>query len=322
MSKIIDWHSHFSPPGFTRALRERTTSPYVRTDADGNDLLFVLSESRPFPPSYFDPEVRLKSLDEAGIDRQVICWPGIDALPATESVPLARVFNESAAELVRAYPERFSAFASLPLEDPKLAARELVWAHEAGLIGAVVPSEIFASVETARRYELLLETANRLRSHLFVHPRFVPGPGEPPLVPPGIDHAFQRIGNLVVQDKLTAAYFTLSLTDLLDPYSDIIVHLANLGGALPFLVERLEAGKHHYDGPPLIDRLRRIYVDVSSFGPRAIGFVREVLGADRLLLGTDQPVFLPKDRVDAVLRTVAPSGDNQRILENTLGRTF
>jgi predicted TIM-barrel fold metal-dependent hydrolase len=266
--------------------------------------------------------VRLRSLDEAKIDRQIICFPSIDALPISEAAPLARAYNESAAELVRTHPHRFSALASLPLEDAKLAARELTWAHEAGLIGAVVPSEIFASLETGRRYTLLLETAHRLRSHLFVHPRFVPASGESPLVPPGIDNAFQRIANLVVQDKLTAAYFTLALTGLLEPYPNIVVHLANLGGALPFLVERFEAGKSHYDGPPLIDRLRRVHVDVSSFGPRAIGLVREVLGADRLLLGTDQPVFPPRDRVDAVLRTNAPSGDTQRILENTTNRHF
>lgn len=323
-SSIIDWHSHFFPPAFAALLRARDAAPYVRPAPDGQgELLYILDEPRPFPTLYHDPETRLRSLDKAGIGRQVICWPGLDILPVEQALPLSRAYNDSAAELARAHPGRFSGLASLPLEDPALAAAELERARgELGLLGAVVPSEIFASEPVARRYLPLLEAAQRTRSHLFVHPRFVPGPGEAPLLPPGIDHSFLRIANLVVQDRLSAAYFTLALTPLLNPYPDITVHLANLGGSLPFVVERFEAGAAHNDGTPLLPRLRRVYVDVSSFGPRAIGLVHDVLGADRLLLGTDQPVFPAVDRVDALQRTNISEADRRLILENMTGRPF
>ena len=72
-------------------------------------------------------ELRLKEMDEAGIDLQVLShtMPGLQKLDAETAVPLARRANDRLNEAVRAHPDRFAAFAALPTANPKAAADEL-----------------------------------------------------------------------------------------------------------------------------------------------------------------------------------------------------
>jgi predicted TIM-barrel fold metal-dependent hydrolase len=86
---------------------------------------------------------------------------------------------------------------------------------------------------------------------------------------------------------------TLNLSAYLDPYPSVTVQVANLGGTIPFLVERMEevARAHEGDGTPLLGRAVRCYVDTASFGPRGIAMAVACFGADRVMLGTDCPIF-------------------------------
>src|SRR6202012_1194561 len=86
-------------------------------------------------------EQRLKSMDEAGITFQVLSnsGPGPDLVPGPEGVAMAREMNDYAAQAVAPHPDRFSAFAALPLQSPDGAANELVRAvKELGFPGALV----------------------------------------------------------------------------------------------------------------------------------------------------------------------------------------
>ena len=71
------------------------------------------------------------------------------------------------------------------------------------------------------------------------------------------------------------------------------MQVANLGGTLPFVLERMDHIDRirHAEDPPASARLRRVFVDTASFGPRAIRATVEALGADRVLFGTDHPIF-------------------------------
>src|SRR5437868_8623886 len=72
-------------------------------------------------------ELRLKEMDDAGIDFQVLSHanPGVQRMDAATAVPLARQANDTLFEMISARPERFAAFATLPTPDPKAAADEL-----------------------------------------------------------------------------------------------------------------------------------------------------------------------------------------------------
>jgi predicted TIM-barrel fold metal-dependent hydrolase len=324
----IDWHSHFIPPPLIDALRKRTAYPRI-VKTDEGEQLQVSDATRRLSfsaESYSNIADRIKSLDDSGVERQVWSWPAADSLRLEDSVPLTKLLNDSLSEVVRHHSSRFSGLATLPLADFTLSARELNRAHrDLDLVGVVLPSEAFATVESVKAIEPILDVAQKWGSHVFVHPRFTPAPGEPPILPPGIDNPFLRLGGLEVQNRLSAAFFTLALTNAVDAYPDVIFHLANLGGAIPFLAERLERSSQHNRGDKTVfTRLRRVHVDTSSFGPRSIRLAVDILGADRVLLGSDEPVF-PYALAQAVQNVVdTPLSDEERsaILNNTIGSTF
>src|ERR1700719_166771 len=86
-------------------------------------------------------ELRLREMDEAGIDMQVLSHanPGLQKLNAETAVRVARIANDRLAETVRAHPTRFAAFAAIPTPDPKAAADELERAvTQLGFKGALI----------------------------------------------------------------------------------------------------------------------------------------------------------------------------------------
>lgn len=319
MSSVIDWHTHWLPPALVQALSQRTAGP--RIDLQAQRLLYGDS-SLPLWDTYHDIGARLRLLDQIGIGRQVLSLPGlfrIDSLPADEAAPLLDIFNEATTALVQQHPDRFSGLAALTVADPARAARDLDALLTAGvLIGAILPVDAFLSAQTAEAWRPVLAVAQQHRAHLFVHPGPVPAtlpPADAP-APAAVDHASYRRGAQDLQSRITSAAITLGLTDLLDAYPDVTVQVANLGGTLPFIIERFDAiDLRDQGGIAPRDRLRRLYVDTASLGANAIGLAAQVFGADRLLFGTDLPIFDAQLPLDGVRRaSFADAGAADRIL--------
>jgi predicted TIM-barrel fold metal-dependent hydrolase len=256
----------------------------------------VFHGDRAFDAALGDIGFRVEFMKRHGVSTQVLSLPGlfgIDCLPAAESEPLVTAFNDETADICRRNPESFVALAALPLRDVERASRELERAHALGLRGAILPSTGFVSLSAARHFEPLFAAGNRLRSHFFIHPGPLAPSPHTNLRDDRADHAWQRRIVLETQAALSSVTTTLNLTTFLDPYPHVTVQVANLGGTLPFLLERMdevhkmEAG----EGQTPSERMRRCYVDTASFGPRAIELAVAAYGADRVMLGTDCPIF-------------------------------
>src|SRR5439155_16016397 len=115
------------------------------------------ARSSPRPPQgagRFDIDARLREMDAAGVQRQVLSWVGGSfdgAIPPGEARPLWRAQNDDVAAIVKTHPARFSGLASLPTANVAWAAEELERAHgELGLIGAVLPLDAFMTLAGAR----------------------------------------------------------------------------------------------------------------------------------------------------------------------------
>ncbi|HYF08171.1 MAG TPA: amidohydrolase family protein, partial [Acetobacteraceae bacterium] len=165
-----------------------------------------------------------------------------------------------------------------------------------------------------------------LGAHLFVHPGpVVPPPERVVREEPGHAAWLRRIV-LETQARLSAVVVTLGLSGLLDAWPGVTVQVANLGGAIPFLVERMDevARLEAPDAPLPSERLHRgrLHVDTASFGPRAIAAAVACFGAERVLLGTDCPIFDARRAVraveaaglDATSRALVMSGNARRLL--------
>ena len=292
----IDLHAHYVPAELAECLRRRHSPPRIEALSRGTERLHMPVGNLAFTADYLDMDARIAFMDRAGVRRQVLSLPGlfgIDSLPLDEAGPLARIFNDDVASLCRRYPERFSGLAALPLANMAAAVSEFRRARsELGLIGAILPVNAFGTLVEAGKLRPLFAAAEELGAHIFIHPgrradEVLHASHAAPL-----DNALARRA-LDVQTRVGGAMITLLLSDFLDAYRDVSVHIANLGGTLPAVIERMDnAAKLRAPGDALpSSRARRVFVDCASLGPRTIELAVSVYGADRIVLGTDCPIF-------------------------------
>src|ERR1041385_6453842 len=118
-------------------------------------------------------ELRIKEMDEAGIDLQVLSHgaPATQRLSGEQAVTLARGANDRLREIVRAHPDRFAAFACLPTAEPKAAADELERSvTKLGFKGAMVHGLTNGVFLDDKRFWPVWERAAALDVPIYMHP--------------------------------------------------------------------------------------------------------------------------------------------------------
>jgi predicted TIM-barrel fold metal-dependent hydrolase len=306
----IDWHTHWLPPALAEDLRARTTAPRIVAAGDG-EALEVYRENLPVTRPLVDIDQRRTFMDRHGVAMQVLSLPGlfgIDSLSVDAAAPLVRRFNDALAAAIADHPDRLAGFAALPLAEPAAAVEELDrMMSRPGFVGAILPADGFLTLAAAAALAPVVEAADARSAHLFIHPGPMPGAAETdraPAAPIG-DNANLRHIVLDVQARLSAVVVTLAMTDYLKDFPQVTVQVANLGGTIPMLVERLDhvSAVRMPEAPLPSTRMGRLFVDTSSFGPGAIASAARVFGADRVLLGTDCPIFETARTLEAVRKS-------------------
>ena len=296
---MIDMHAHWRPAELADALRARTTEPRIVRNQDGVEVLKTRMGEEPVAKAFDEVDFHLARMNRQGVSTSVLsllgsfCW--IEAQPPDVSPQLCRLFNDGVSRLCQKHPGRFVAYAALPLVDMSAAAAEFERALGLpGIVGAQVPGNAFLTRKNAEAMRPLLEVAHRHRALLFIHNG--PRPGDTyPKVSADTDNARRRNGTLDMQACLSSVMVTLCLTDYLAPYPDAKIHIHNLGGNIPYEVERMDH-RSLLDTPQEelpSERFRRskVYVDCNSFGPRSIEAAVSLYGADRIVCGTDGTEF-------------------------------
>lgn len=313
----IDMHSHYYGGALPDMLRARDAYPCLRTLPDGSDSMVAMNGAFPFSPAYHDPQVGLAQMDAAGITHRLITFPGalgVDLLPI-DSAPAICDFNTHLADLGAATQGRLIGLAGLPLADIPLAVAEVARIRALGLPGIILPGNYFSTIDAASPLRPILAEASRLGALVMVHPGLLVGQ-PPPVLPP--EHPQYRISALDLQNQIAQTALTVILSDMLETYPGIRFQIVNLGGTLPFIFERLESIARHRnpDAPFPTDRLRKLWYDCASLGPRALETAVDLLGADRIMLGSDFPIF--KDNpVDAVLSSRLTAAQKDSVLGQT-----
>src|ERR1700682_5040480 len=232
---MIDMHAHSRPAEVAGALRARTREPRALRNQDGVEVLKAARMGEePLAKAFDDVDFHLGRMDRQGVEVGVLsllgsfCW--IESQPLEEAGPLCRIVNDGLSAICREHPGRFAAYAALPLTDISAAASELERALGLpGMIGAQIPGNYFLTRKDAEAMRPVLEVANRHRAVLFIH--HGPRPGDAyPKVAGDTDNARRRNGTLDMQASLSSVMVTLSLTDYLAAYPDVMVHIPNLGG--------------------------------------------------------------------------------------------
>ena len=318
----IDMHHHWIPKGLSEALRARATPPRLITGEDGRQRIDCSFSSLAQPEGFDDPQTRLAEMDAHGITRGVLSLTpvyGIENLPAQESLPLCRAFNDSVSQMCATWPDRFSAFAALPCANINVATEEFERAMTLpGMIGALVPGDGFLSAKRAQAFAPLLEAANRRGAILMAHyAKLADDPAAPK--PDLSDNHGLRIGTLDMQARLSSNMITFCLTDALKPYPNLTMMSHNLGGNIPYEVERMDH-RSYMDRPDdelPSKRIRnaKIMVDCNSLAARGIENAVAVYGADKIVLGTDGTAFGMKWSQDAIREARISESEKHAILD-------
>ena len=306
----IDMHSHYYG-GLVDGLRRRKARPSVTVDANGRLVLNAMTASTVMSPGYTDLAARRAFMARAGISMQLLTFPGalgVDVMPIDDSRDIVRDFNDELASICRDSGGAFVRLGGLPLSDTTEAAREMRRLRASlGLAGAIVPGNYFLSASAADLLRPVLEVANECGALIMVHPGLMPAELPPQ---PFADNSILRASALNLQASLSHMALTLLTNGFLDAFPNITFQVVNLGGTLPFIIERMEAIGASRELPVSVTTaaLRRLVYDSASLGPRALETAARVIGADRIMLGTDYPIFEQSNVLDSIaLAAISPT---------------
>ena len=292
----IDLHSHWFPIKLADAFRQRKSKPMIHTKADGIEYMESMF-SAPLRSEQLDK--RLAEMDRTGVQSGVISLTtvfGVEGLPAEEAIPLCRINNDGLAEICAQHPTRFYALATLPVGDTDAAIAEFERAMKLpGMVGALLPGDGFLSLKRAEKFKPLLDVIDRYSALVLVHYGKTANDADPIKVDSS-DNGHPRVGTLDMQARLSQNMITFCMTDFMKSYPNLTILSHNLGGNIPFEVERMDH-RTMIDLPPGTElpskkfAVAPVLVDCNSLGARAIELAAEVYGADKIVFGSDGTAF-------------------------------
>ena len=314
--RVVDFHNHFYPPEYLEALRVGPSRVEVTVDPDGNPVLHYPGDYNVAVPGHRDIEYRERVLDDAGVDTQVLTLttPGVHVEEPGTAVRLAQLVNDAFSRIVDERRERFSALATLPLNDPAGSVVELTRAvRELGLPGAMVFSNVEGVPLADERFWPLWERAAELGAVIYVHPTAPLG------VEAMTEYWLMPLVGFPVDTTLAAA--RLVFAGVPERFPAIRWVLAHLGGTIPYLAERLDRGFHAFRecrariSKPPSEYLRRFYYDTVNFDVRALRLALEFAGPERLLAGSDYPHRIGSlESMLSSLRSLGQTDDVERAI--------
>ena len=290
----FDLHTHFYTEQFFQTIRD-LPSEFSFGKSPSGQTIITYRGARFFgvTPAMTDVQQRLEDMDRAGIDVEVVSLstPNVFFADAEHQPAVARMINDSYAALIATHPERFKGFASIPLDAPDAALNELHRAiDELKLNGVILLSNIGGKPLTSPQYREFFAEANRIKLCIFLHPML-----------PAQSDAFREyvLGPIIgFPFDTSLAVARMCYDGMLAEFPEIRWIVGHLGGAIPYLMERMDNGYRDFpECRAKIDQLpsfylKRLYYDTVSFSPHTLTMVRNMVGADHMVMGSDYPHLL------------------------------
>lgn len=315
--QVVDVHNHFYPPEYLDALRSGGSVVRVTTDREGNPLLHYPGDYNVAVRGHRDIGYRQEVLEREGVTTQVLTLttPGTHVESPARAVEFAQLVNDAFARIVADRAPRFAALATLPLNDPLASVAELRRAvEELRLPGAMLFSNVNGVALSDERFWPLYEAADGLGAVLHIHPTSPVG------VEAMTEYWLMPLVGFPFDTTLAAAKLVFS--GVAERYPRIRWVLSHLGGAIPYLAERLDRGyrafrecRTHIGRPPS-EYLKAWYYDTVNFDARSLALAIEFAGAGRVLAGSDYPHLIGSitGMLESIRRVPMPDGEKEGIL--------
>jgi aminocarboxymuconate-semialdehyde decarboxylase len=260
------------------------------TDNRGRLLIQYTGDYNVVADSHVNLEVRLKAMDEAGVDMQVLTLttPGVERETVERGIKLSRLVNDEFGQIKEKYPDRFTALATLPVQETQAAVTELERAvQECGLPGALLFSNANGRPLDSKELIPIYEKAVKLDVPLFIHPT------TPINYAAMDDYRLVPIMGFTVDTAL--AVLRLVFSGVLKRLPNLKLVASHLGGVFPYLRGRIEIAYNAYpeckvniSEPPSV-YLKKIWADSVCYNSDIFMSTYAFSGAEKLVLGTDFP---------------------------------
>jgi aminocarboxymuconate-semialdehyde decarboxylase len=290
----IDMHAHYVPPKALEAIEQEAASYGLHLEeaaSGGRCACFNYGlRIRPFPPPLLDLEVRWDTMAQMGVDRQLLSvWADLFGygMSAEEGARWHRLLNETLGAVTQQHAARLAALASVPLQDAQRAARELEYGIEqCGAVGGVIAANMNDISLGEAPLDEFWAAAEALDAPIFIHP-----------TQPDLPMRTRHFGMLQIVQftyDTTASVGSLIFSGVLDRFPGLNLVLSHGGGYFPYQVGRFDRIFKNLDAStapaqPPSAYLRRFFYDTILYHPAALRYLRDLVGTDRLLLGTDYP---------------------------------
>jgi aminocarboxymuconate-semialdehyde decarboxylase len=317
----LDLHTHFYTQAYFESIRESGGDFSFGKSPTGQTII-THRGARFFgiTPPMTNVDLRIEAMDRVGIDVQVVSLstPNVFYTDGSRQPAVARMMNDAYAELVSKYPKRFKAFASIPMDNPDEALKELHRAiGDLKLNGVILLSNIGGKPLTAPQYRSFFAEANRMKLCIFLHPML------PVASEPFNEYVLGPIIGFPMDTTLAVA--RMCYDGMLKDYRDIRWIIAHIGGAVPYLMERMDSGFRDFaecrvkiDELPSV-YLKRLYYDTVTFNPQNLMMTRDLVGSDHMVMGSDFPHLLGSidKAVSSIESLHIPESEKRRIFEGT-----
>jgi aminocarboxymuconate-semialdehyde decarboxylase len=301
---MIDFHSHVIPETIIAAMRADPERYATRIEADAGKRYLVRGKLRlELLPEFSVAEAKLEAMDRKGIEISVIS-PGPQVffynLKEEQGMEAARLVNDGIAVMVAKKPARLRGMATLPMQHPEAAVAEMERvAREHGFKGIELATAAPAGELADPKYRPVLRRAQELKMTIFAHPNTIGAGGR-------LDcyYLTNLIGNPL---ETTIMVANLMFSGALDELPRLKMLLAHGGGFAPYQVGRFVHGHkvrpetRAHTASSAKELLKRFYFDTITHEPQALRYLIELVGAARIVVGTDSPFDMGDETPRATL---------------------
>jgi aminocarboxymuconate-semialdehyde decarboxylase len=288
----IDVHNHMIAPEVISFLEKEGERYQTRIVESDGARFFLIQETarRPINAKISQPEARMVDMDAEGVDVQAVSCVPFLMYPETApelGLAIAQVNNDALASVAARHPQRFAALASVPLQDPPAAVRELERAAKLGMRGVEIPPKLGEQGLDEPQFAEFWAAAEANQMLVCIHPFEAAPTGV--LARYGLGNS---LGNLY-DTGLAGALIVCG--GVLERHPRLQVVLYHAGGAFPAVIGRIDNAqrlnpKNYPISRPPSSFISQLSFDTIANNPNMLRYLAGTYGADRLVIGTDYPL--------------------------------
>lgn len=294
-SPVIDIFNHVQPREYLEAVPDRTAITFPPV----------------VPPSIRDPVARIKSMDQHGVDMEVLSLAAPHYMELLKYTPaqrkkVVRAANDGIVKFVEKNPDRFTAVGTVTLLDVGESIDEMVrCVKDLGLVGIQTFTNIAGKPLDSPEFEPFYEKLVHLDTVMFIHPTF-------------IGKIYDYINEYGMSNTIgydidnSMALYRLARGGVFVRHPELKILAHHMGSLIPFLVARMQRtimafqSKDHVTPPPPLKKMpneyfKMFYVDTAEGAWRpALACAQAFFGSSHVLLGTDYPIHGELDLTDTI----------------------